>query len=386
MKRAISLLLSLLTVFTVFSALPSSNASANTEKPFISWFVWGMTADDAREISPAIVKFARDGSELGAGDLIATGDTVITRNAEYKALVLGDVAANGGPDAYSYIRIKRHCLNTYTLSESELLCADINKDGGIDKYDYILEKRLCLKTYSIPHPENSDGVPIFLYHHILTDADKNTDQWRSNEITIATSEFRRHLNMIKDNGYNVATMDEVVAYVRGEILLPDKSLVLCFDDGYRSNTYYAAPILREFGYKATVFSIMNFYDGPYQDEYDMTKLQHITRKDLSENSDVLDQQCHTWANHNHLSQQSYNEIYNDLMLSQGCEKYKYFAYPYGDYDDDVIKAVKAAGFLAAVTTEERNAVPGDHIYEIPRYTITSPMADNIYLAMLKNAD
>ena len=386
MKRAISLLLSLLTVFTVFSALPSSNASANTEKPFISWFVWGMTADDAREISPAIVKFTRDGSELGAGDFIATGDTVITRNAEYKALVLGDVAANGGPDAYSYIRIKRHCLNTYTLSESELLCADINKDGGIDKYDYILEKRLCLKTYSIPHPENSDGVPIFLYHHILTDADKNTDQWRSNEITIATSEFRRHLNMIKDNGYNVATMDEVVAYVRGEILLPDKSLVLCFDDGYRSNTYYAAPILREFGYKATVFSIMTFYDGPYQDEYDMTKLQHITRKDLSENSDVLDQQCHTWANHNHLSQQSYNEIYNDLMLSQGCEKYKYFAYPYGDYDDDVIKAVKAAGFLAAVTTEERNAVPGDHIYEIPRYTITSPMADNIYLAMLKNAD
>lgn len=386
MKRAISLLLSLLTVFTVFSALPSSNASANTEKPFISWFVWGMTADDAREISPAIVKFTRDGSELGAGDFIATGDTVITRNAEYKALVLGDVAANGGPDAYSYIRIKRHCLNTYTLSESELLCADINKDGGIDKYDYILEKRLCLKTYSIPHPENSDGVPIFLYHHILTDADKNTDQWRSNDITIATSEFRRHLNMIKDNGYNVATMDEVVAYVRGEILLPDKSLALCFDDGYRSNTYYAAPILREFGYKATVFSIMTFYDGPYQDEYDMTKLQHITRKDLSENSDVLDQQCHTWANHNHLSQQSYNEIYNDLMLSQGCEKYKYFAYPYGDYDDDVIKAVKAAGFLAAVTTEERNAVPGDHIYEIPRYTITSPMADNIYLAMLKNAD
>lgn len=386
MKRAISLLLSLLTVFAVFSALPSSNASANTEKPFISWFVWGMTADDAREISPAIVKFTRDGSELGAGDRIATGDTVITRNAEYKALVLGDVAANGGPDAYSYIRIKRHCLNTYTLSESELLCADINKDGGIDKYDYILEKRLCLKTYSIPHPENSDGVPIFLYHHILTDADKNTDQWRSNDITIATSEFRRHLNMIKDNGYNVATMDEVVAYVRGEILLPDKSLVLCFDDGYRSNTYYAAPILREFGYKATVFSIMTFYDGTYQDKYDMTKLQHITRKDLAENSDVLDQQCHTWANHNHLSQQSYNEIYNDLMLSQGCEKYKYFAYPYGDYDDDVIKAVKAAGFLAAVTTEERNAVPGDHIYEIPRYTITSPMADNIYLAMLKNAD
>ena len=191
--------------------------------------------------------------------------------------------------------------------------------------------------------------------------------------------------MLKDNGYNVATMDEVVAYVRGEILLPKKSIVLCFDDGYKSNTYYAAPILREFGFKATVFSIMSFFDGQYQDRYDVSSLQHITRKDLAAYTDVLDQQCHTWANHNHLSQQSYNQVYNDLMQSQSCEKYKYFAYPYGDYNDTVIKAVKAAGFLAAVTTEARNAVPGDNVYEIPRYTVTSPMSDSDYLKLIGKA-
>lgn len=386
MKRITAILLALVTVFSVFAATPLSKAEAKAELSEIKWFVVGMTVGDAREISAAVVDFKRGSKTLDEADTIATGDTVVTVNGEYTAWVVGDVAEKGKADAYSYILIKRFCLKTYELDSKELYCADINKDGNVNSYDYILEKRICLKTYTIELPENSSGVPIFLYHHMLTDADKNTDQWRNNEITIATSEFRRHMQMIKDNGYNVATLDEVVAYVRGEILLPKKSIVLCFDDGYKSNTYYAATILREFGYKATVFSIMSYFDGRYESKYDMTKLQHVTRTDLAENSDVLDQQCHTWANHNHLSQQSYNEIYNDLMLSQRCEKYKYFAYPYGDYDSDVIKAVKAAGFLAAVSTEERDAVPGDRIYEIPRYTVTSPMKDSDYLKLLSKAD
>lgn len=385
MKRAVATVLAFLTVFSIFTAFPASKAEATTDLGVISWFVSGMTVGSARTLSPAVLDVKRSNKVLGDGDPIATGDTVVTANGEYTAWVLGDVSQNGGSDVYSYVLIKRYCMNTYEFDEAEFFCADINKDGLIDALDYILEKRMCLNTYEIPTPENSAGVSILLYHHMLTDADKNTDQWRNNDITIATSEFRRHLQMIKDNGYNVATVDEVVAYVRGEILLPKKSIVLCFDDGYKSNTYYAAPILREFGYKATMFSIMTFFDGQYESQYDMTKLQHVTRTDLANYSDVLDQQCHTWANHNHLSQQSYTQVYNDLMLSQNCEKYKYFAYPYGDYDEDVIKAVKAAGFVAAVTTEERNAVPGDHVYEIPRYTVTSPMKDSDYLKLLSKA-
>ncbi len=385
MKKLIASLLILATVFTFISIFPASHAQAKAELPEISWFISGMTVEAACATSPAILEVKRDGKAIKMTECIASGDTVVTANGEYVAWVLGDVAGHGKADAYSYILVKRYCMKTYTFDEKEFFCADINRDGEVDSYDYILEKRICMNTYSIPIPENSTGVPILLYHHMLTDAEKNTDQWRNNDITIATGEFRRHMKMLKDNGYNVATVEEVVAYVRGEILLPKKSIVLCFDDGYKSNTYYAAPILREFGYKATVFSIMSFFDGQYQEKYDVSSLQHVTRKDLEACTDVLDQQCHTWANHNKLSQQSYNQVYNDLMQSQNCEKYKYFAYPYGDYDTEVINAVKAAGFLAAVTTEERNAVPGDKIYEIPRYTVTSPMSDSDYLKLIGKA-
>lgn len=383
MKKLLCLTLCLI---MLVCCVPFSYASAEPEREAIKWFTAGMTVGEARELSPALKTFKRDGEYLSSNDFVATGDTVITDNAEYTAWVLGDATGDGEPSQYSYILIKRQHLDNYTPNEMEKFASDIQTDGVIDQYDYLLAKRAFFGTYEIPKPVNSDGVPVLLYHHILEDKDKNTPDWSGNEITIATSEFRRHMQMLEDGGYNVVTVSDVVAYVRGEILLPPKSLVLTFDDGYKSNTYYAAPILKEFGYKATMFAIMTLYEGEYQDWYDVSALQHVTRQDLAQYPDTIDQQCHTYANHNHLPEQSYNQIYNDLMLSQAVDLNDYFAYPYGDYNSTVIQAVKDAGFVAAFTTVERNAKPGDSVYEIPRYTITSPMKDSDYLKLIAKAD
>ena len=383
-KRIFALTLCVLTLFSCFSAF--SVSATEEENPVISWFTAGMTVAEAKEISPALKSFTRGGNTLDDNEAIASGDTVVTDNASYTAWVLGDVSKNGNVDQYSYILIKRHCFDTYTLDEQEFFSADIDKNGRVDQYDYILASRIYFKTFELKKPRNSDGVPVLLYHHILPDEYKNTDNWRGNDITIATSEFRRHMQMLADGGYNVVTADEVVAYVRGEILLPDKSLMLCFDDGYRSNTYFAAPILAEFGFKATVFAIICGYEKEYVEEFDYFALQKITPEDLAPWEDVIDQQCHTYANHNHLPEQSYAQILADLKTAQSVYKSEFFAYPYGDYNDTAVKAVEDAGFEAAFSTVERNAVPGDKIFLIPRYTVLSPMKDSDYLKLIAKAD
>lgn len=391
MKKTVSILLTALMLFSCFAAMPVSGAANPTaaavnENPIISWFTFGMTVKAAKELSPALSSFERGGSALSDSDIIRTGDTVITENDVYTAAVRGDVLGDGEATMFSYLAVKSHYLEVSTIEDpSALLAADVNSDGVIDMYDCLVIKSLYFETYEIPLPENAQQVPVLLYHHILEDEDKNTDKWMANDITIATGEFTRHMQMLEDGGHYVATVDEIVAYVRGEILLPPGSIVLTFDDGYKSNTYYAAPILREFGFKATVFSIMCLYEGYYQDYYSVDELQHITVTDLAMNDDVLEQQCHTWANHNQLSQQSYNQIYIDLMLSQDCYPSDYFAYPYGDYDSEVIRAVKEAGFKAAFSTTPVPAKPGDPLYEIPRITITSPMEDSEYLELLELA-
>ncbi len=381
MKKTLAFVLALSVLLACFPFV----ASAGEDLPVISWFTVGMTVKDAKSISPALKGFTHNGKTLSNDDLLSTGDVATTDNGDYQIIVCGDVCGEGKVSARGYINIKRSVLGTRELSEVEFLAADLNKDGKISSLDYIRAKRLVLGTYKMEKPENAENVPVLLYHHILPDADRNTSQWRGNEITIATSEFTRHMQMLTDGEHYVATVEEVVQYVRGEILLPKGSICLTFDDGYKSNTYYAAPILRDFGFKATVFAITSFYDDEYQADYDATSLQHMTERDLESAADVIDQQSHTWYNHNQLSSQSYNEIYNDLMLSQSVDENRFFAYPYGMYNSTVINAVRDAGFEAAFTTERDGARPGDAIYEIPRYTITSPLSDSEYLAYLAKA-
>jgi peptidoglycan/xylan/chitin deacetylase (PgdA/CDA1 family) len=178
-----------------------------------------------------------------------------------------------------------------------------------------------------------------------------------------------------------------VDYVKGQRTLPEKSVVICFDDGYLSNTYYAAPILREFGYKATIFTIMSYYVyGTYQPNYYNESLQHFSTYDYEPNKDVLTVQCHTFNNHEHLPLQSYNTVYKDLQMCQDSSRTRFFAYPYGDFNDTVKKAVQDAGFEAAFTTVARNATVGEDLFEIPRHGITSPMSDDAFRRILTGSN
>ena len=144
-RRIFAFALCVLTLFSCFTAF-SVNATEE-ENPVISWFTAGMTVAEAKEISPALKSFTRGGNTLEDNEAIASGDTVVTDNASYTAWVLGDVSKNGNVDQYSYILIKRHCFDTYTLDEQEFFSADIDKNGRVDQYDYILVKRMHFETY-----------------------------------------------------------------------------------------------------------------------------------------------------------------------------------------------------------------------------------------------
>ena len=73
-------------------------------------------------------------------------------NATYEEKIrykLGDVNDDGKIDVYDYVFVKRHCLNTIVLTDTNALSADINGNGMIDIYDYVLIKRHCMGTYVI---------------------------------------------------------------------------------------------------------------------------------------------------------------------------------------------------------------------------------------------
>ncbi len=81
------------------------------------------------------------------------------------------------------------------------------------------------------------------------------------EMRISTAKFRRQLETIRQLGLNVISMPEFEKWKRGELTIPDKSVLITIDDGWKSVYDEAFPVLKEFGYPFTVFLYKNYVDG-----------------------------------------------------------------------------------------------------------------------------
>jgi hypothetical protein len=86
---------------------------------------------------------------------------------------------------------------------------------------------------------------ILQYHHVSTATPPVT--------IISPADLRVHLQYLKDEGFTVLRLEEVVSAVQGGRTLPERSAVLTFDDGYLSVYEAAFPLLQEFGFPFTVF-------------------------------------------------------------------------------------------------------------------------------------
>ena len=82
------------------------------------------------------------------GDVIVILSKEITVTAVWEDII-GDIDGNYEAEVTDYILLKRSCLDTYELSETQARRADINKDGSVNVVDYMLLKRVCLGTYTI---------------------------------------------------------------------------------------------------------------------------------------------------------------------------------------------------------------------------------------------
>ena len=100
---------------------------------------------------------------------------------------------------------------------------------------------------ALPETALTADVPVLMYHH-LSDGEQNS-------ATITPALFREHLQALADAGWQTVSLAELRAYVYEGAALPEKPVLITFDDGYTSNYDLAWPALREFGMKAAIFVI-----------------------------------------------------------------------------------------------------------------------------------
>lgn len=90
-------------------------------------------------------------------------------------------------------------------------------------------------------------VPILMYHDI--------SYKQNNSMTVSPERFEEHIRTLSEEGYTPLCFDDMYGYVMEGKELPEKCVMITFDDGYLSNYEYAYPILEKYGMKGAVFAV-----------------------------------------------------------------------------------------------------------------------------------
>ena len=154
--------------------------------------------------------------------------------------------------------------------------------------DYFLN---VLSPKPLSQDEISTQVPILMYHHLSEDV--------TNSEMVSPEQFEAQIRALAEAGYTGISFDELQAYVlRGEPL-PEKPVVITFDDGYRSNYTLAYPILQKYGMKATIFAIGVSFGKDHYKDTDYTITPHFGAAEAAEMtaSGLISIQSHTYDMH-----------------------------------------------------------------------------------------
>ncbi|WP_420868989.1 polysaccharide deacetylase family protein [Clostridium cochlearium] len=234
---------------------------------------------------------------------------------------------------------------------------DINVDNSSEDKQTILNPR----TFSGANLKyNNEGVPVLMYHSI--------DYEENNELRIPKEVFKKQMEFLINEGYTTLTLDELFDFLDNNKPIPNKSIVITFDDGYMDNYINAYPILKELNIKATIFVITDLIDN------NKNYLTSSQIKEMSNNG--IDIQSHT-SKHEDLPTLSYKEQLETLVKSKKFlenvlnKDIKYIAYPFGNWNNDTLKAVKDAGYSMAVSTTGTWSFKENGIYSLDRVYISS---------------
>ena len=210
-------------------------------------------------------------------------------------------------------------------------------------------------------------VPILMYHYV-GELPVDADQYRVN-LTISAEMFRAHLQYLQDEGYTTISLADLESALRDGTELPEKSVILTFDDGHIDHFTNVFPALQEFGQTGTFFLMTGRLDA--QDPAYMSWAQ---AREMAEAG--MSMESHT-KNHPDLRERDTDFLIYEIVGSiesitaHTGQAPHFFAYPGGRYDDAALALLDTTDIQRAVTTEFGNLHTTDNVMLLPRLRISN---------------
>ena len=206
--------------------------------------------------------------------------------------------------------------------------------------------------------ENGTKVLILNYHKI-----DNTFI----SLAVRPDDFESQMRYLSENGYHTISPDELYDSLAGTGELPDNPVMITFDDGYEDNYTNAYPILKKYGFKATIFVVTSFLDKNKKNYMTWDQARELDANGISIQSHTVD--------HKSITDLTDEQLRMELVDSKKkAEKelghpVNYMAYPTGTYNLHIAQLVKEAGYKAAFTIKYGNVDKASNIYALERVPI-----------------
>ncbi len=201
----------------------------------------------------------------------------------------------------------------------------------------------------------ADGVPILMYHKVGDPPPGS----KLKKLWVSVPQFRRQMEYLIRHGYTPMTLREIGEKRRRQEPIPASAMVITFDDGYKNNYDTAFPILKEFGYKAVVYVVVNSLEKEnfWHDPASETRIPMLSWKEAAEMQAYgIEIGSHT-MNHPRLANLPVEKAREELEMSKktigerlGLDPVS-FAYPYGNGQDNATlqDMARDAGYETAVS-------------------------------------
>lgn len=203
-------------------------------------------------------------------------------------------------------------------------------------------------------------------YHYVSEPPADADIYRR-DLSVTPERFAEHLRYLKEAGYTSITLDDLLYALTTGRSLPDKPIILTFDDGYADNYENAFRLLNSYGFIGHFFIITDFANQGRDGYLSWPQIEEMAAAGHRFGSHSRD--------HPNLSDQSVDYlVWQSLGSKEAIEEHlgyhpRWIAYPSGEYDDQTIAVYHSAGYWGGLTIQQGIKNSSDNIFELRRVRV-----------------
>lgn len=220
--------------------------------------------------------------------------------------------------------------------------------------------------------DQAQAAVILQYHHVSDSTPAIT--------SVTPAQFKEQMQYLADNDFIVAPLSQVVDAIRNKKTIAENTIVITFDDGYKSIANTAHPILKEYGFPYTLFVSVEPIKAKYREMMSWDDLINLSK----EGAEIAN---HSWG-HEHLIRKLKGESESqwlarieanilkteaEIKLATG-QNHKMLAYPYGEYNQAIETMLDKHGFVGL---GQQSGAAGAHspLTALPRFPVAGVYAE-----------